>query len=102
MLIAGAKRLAELSPAISSTDDGEYNGGALLPDFGDSPRVNFEVGVTVAEQAVKEGTATADWSGTTDEERQRGIQEVRNRAEKKVWVPIYPEYIYDQNGQNDA
>ncbi|KAH9486018.1 putative NAD-dependent malic enzyme 2 [Psilocybe cubensis] len=102
MLIAGAKRLAALSPAISSTDDGEYNGASLLPDFGDSPQVNFEVGVTVAEQAVREGTSTADWSGSTDEEREKAVQEVRRRAEKMVWVPIYPEYIYDPSGLNDA
>ena len=42
MIIAGAQRLAALSPALADPDD------ALLPDFGDAPDVNFEVGVAVA------------------------------------------------------
>ncbi|KAI5885387.1 uncharacterized protein SCHCODRAFT_02644610 [Schizophyllum commune H4-8] len=83
MIIAGAQRLAALSPALSDPDD------ALLPDFGDAPDVNFEVGVAVAEQAVEEGTAGVGWAK----------EEVRARAEEKRWQPVYGEYIYDPEGE---
>jgi malate dehydrogenase (oxaloacetate-decarboxylating) len=82
MIIAGARRLASLSPALQDPDD------ALLPDFADSPEVNFEVGVAVAEQAIEEGNAGVDW--TKDE--------VRGKAKSKIWKPIYGEYVYDENG----
>ncbi|KAF8889560.1 hypothetical protein CPB84DRAFT_1683853 [Gymnopilus junonius] len=89
MLIAGAKRLAALSPALSTAaSDDEYNGAALLPDFVDAPKVNFEVAITVAEQAIREGTASEEWK----------IEEVRQKASEKVWIPVYPEYIYDEQG----
>ncbi|KAH0591559.1 hypothetical protein H2248_001615 [Termitomyces sp. 'cryptogamus'] len=82
MIIAGARRLASLSPALSDPDD------ALLPDFVDAPQVNFEVGIAVAEQAIAEGTARVNW-----------LQEqVRHEASKKVWKPIYREYVYDEQG----
>ncbi|OBZ68631.1 putative NAD-dependent malic enzyme 2 [Grifola frondosa] len=55
MIIAGARRLAQLAPALQDPDD------ALLPDFGDAPTVNFEVAVAVAEQAIEEGSAGVDW-----------------------------------------
>lgn len=82
MIIAGAKRLAALSPALEDPDN------ALLPDFADAPDVNFEVGVAVAEQAIEEGTAGVDWEKS----------EVRERAKEKVWKPIYGTYVYDKEG----
>ncbi|KAG6919081.1 hypothetical protein DXG01_009334 [Tephrocybe rancida] len=82
MIIAGAQRLASLSPALSDPDD------ALLPDFADAPKVNFEVGVAVAEQAILEGNAGVNW--TKDQ--------VREEASKKLWAPIYGEYAYDEQG----
>lgn len=91
MVVAGAHRLAELSPAIrrQSGQDGDYAGEALLPDFGEAPRINFEIGVAVAEQVVREGK-----SG--DETLK--VEEVRERAKEKVWVPLYAEYEYDPKG----
>ncbi|TRM70545.1 hypothetical protein BD626DRAFT_477809 [Schizophyllum amplum] len=83
MIIAGAQRLAELSPALQDPDD------SLLPDFGDAPDVNFEVGVAVAEQAIEEGTAGVDWKK----------EDVRGRAQEKRWKPIYGEYVYDPEGE---
>ncbi|KAG5638507.1 hypothetical protein H0H81_012312 [Sphagnurus paluster] len=82
MIIAGARRLASLSPALIDP----YNG--LLPDFADAPEVNFEVGVAVAEQAIEEGSAGVDW----------GKDEVREKARSKQWKPIYGEYIHDPEG----
>ncbi|KIK71481.1 hypothetical protein GYMLUDRAFT_33660 [Collybiopsis luxurians FD-317 M1] len=83
MIIAGARRLASLSPALKDPDD------ALLPDFGDAPEVNFEVAVAVAEQAIEEGSAGVDWKK----------DEVREKAKEKLWVPVYGEYVYDVNGE---
>ncbi|KAK0466134.1 uncharacterized protein EV420DRAFT_1709953 [Desarmillaria tabescens] len=71
MIIAGARRLASLSPALKDPDD------ALLPDFGDAPQVNFEVAVAVAEQGIEEGSAGVDWSK----------EEVRDKAKAKLWEP---------------
>ncbi|KAJ3813849.1 hypothetical protein F5876DRAFT_34182 [Lentinula aff. lateritia] len=82
MIIAGARRLASLSPALKDPDD------ALLPDFGDAPSVNFEVAVAVAEQAIEEGSAGVDWKK----------EEVREKAKARLWQPIYGEYVYDKNG----
>ncbi|KAF8832854.1 hypothetical protein HHX47_DHR1001898 [Lentinula edodes] len=82
MIIAGARRLASLSPALKDPDD------ALLPDFGDAPSVNFEVAVAVAEQAIEEGSAGVDWKK----------EEVREKAKERLWQPIYGEYVYDENG----
>jgi len=122
MLIAGAKRLASLSPAIQAASHPHaagpdtvhadphpsysYEGESLLPDFGAAPGVNFEIGVAVAQQAVLEGTATADWAkrcGSGEdfamgEVRDLMLEEVRGRAEDKVWVPIYSDYKYDPQG----
>ncbi|KAG7100115.1 hypothetical protein E1B28_001895 [Marasmius oreades] len=83
MIIAGARRLAALSPALKDPD------AALLPDFGDAPEVNFEVGVAVAEQAIEEGVASVKWKK----------EEVRDRARERVWKPVYGEYVFDENGQ---
>lgn len=83
MIIAGAQRLAALSPALQDPD------AALLPDFGDAPAVNFEVAVAVAERAVEEGSAGVDW----------GKGEVREMVEKRRWLPVYGKYVYDENGE---
>lgn len=83
MIIAGARRLASLSPALKDPDD------ALLPDFGDAPEVNFEVAVAVAEQAIEEGNAGVDWKK----------EDVREKAKEKVWRPVYADYLYDENGE---
>ena len=64
MIIAGARRLASLAPALQDPDD------ALLPDFGDAPRVNYEVAVAVVEQAIEEGSAGVGWR--KEEVRERG------------------------------
>lgn len=119
MLLAGAQRLAALSPAIQATpsqsdlkDEGadkqyEYDGESLLPDFGAAPQVNFEVGLAVAQQAVVEGTASSGWSngnegvgGSADNEA-KVMDEVKAKAEEKVWVPLYHEYEFDQEGLVD-
>ncbi|KAK0184632.1 hypothetical protein F5146DRAFT_1074385 [Armillaria mellea] len=83
MIIAGARRLASLSPALKDPDD------ALLPDFGDAPQVNFEVAVAVAEQGIEEGSAGVDWSK----------EEIRAKAKAKLWEPVYAEYVYDKDGE---
>ncbi|KAH9996489.1 hypothetical protein BJV77DRAFT_987325 [Russula vinacea] len=82
MILAGAQRLASLSPALKDPDE------ALLPDFADAPGVNFEVAVAVAEQAIAEGIAGVKWND----------QEVRERAKEVQWLPIYGEYVYDADG----
>ncbi|KAF9778268.1 hypothetical protein BJ322DRAFT_1025336 [Thelephora terrestris] len=85
MIIAATRRLASLSPALKDPDDG------LLPDFGDSPGVNLEVAIAVAEQAVEEGRA--------------GIQcqkeDVRRLVTDAQWKPLYAEYVYDANGEKE-
>src|SRR5262249_35643124 len=67
MIVAGANRLAELSPAIrkqkstslsNNGEGGDYLVKALLPDFREAPSVNFEIGIAVAEQAVRDGIST--------------------------------------------
>jgi len=83
MILAGAQRLASLSPALKDPDD------ALLPDFTEAPAVNFEIAVAVAEQAITEGLANVEW----DE------KEVRERAKELQWLPVYGEYVYDENGE---
>ncbi|KIJ66543.1 hypothetical protein HYDPIDRAFT_86829 [Hydnomerulius pinastri MD-312] len=82
MIIAGAQRLASLSPALKDPDD------ALLPDFEEAPRANFEVAVAVAEKAFDEGIADVNW----------GKEETRARAEEKQWEPVYGKYEYDPQG----
>ncbi|KAJ7103186.1 hypothetical protein B0H15DRAFT_811311 [Mycena belliarum] len=82
MIIAGARRLASLSPALKDADD------ALLPDFADAPQINFEVAVAVAEQAIEEGSADVTWTK----------EEARERVQKDLWLPIYGEYVYAKDG----
>ena len=83
MIIAGTRRLAELAPALKDPDD------ALLPDFGNSPAVNLEVAVAVAQQAIEEGTAGVDWKK----------EEVREKVKEMQWKPIYGQYVYDEDGE---
>lgn len=98
MLIAGAHRLAALSPALQQAKGDGYDGASLLPDFGDAPLVNFEVGVAVAEQAVREGNAAVSEADGVIENEWRSCRE---KAAEKVWVPLYGEYIYDQGGMKE-
>ncbi|VDC06716.1 unnamed protein product [Peniophora sp. CBMAI 1063] len=83
MILAGARRLASLAPALKDPDD------ALLPAFEDSPEVNFEVSCAVAEQAIEEGTAGVSW----------GKDEVRERVKESIWLPEYGNYVYDEQGE---
>ena len=84
MIIAGTQRLAALSPALKNPED------ALLPDFGDSPAVNLEVAIAVAEKAIEEGNAGVDWKK----------EEVREKAIEKQWKPVYGVYVYDPEGES--
>ncbi|KAI0652672.1 hypothetical protein C8Q79DRAFT_938869 [Trametes meyenii] len=79
MIIAGARRLASLSPALKDPDN------ALLPDFSEAREVNTEVAIAVAEQAIAEGNAGVDWDR----------EEVRDRIAERQWIPEYPDFIYD-------
>lgn len=83
MIIAGAQRLAALSPALNDPDL------ALLPDFADAPKVNLEVAIAVAERAIEEGSAGVEW----------GKGEVRERLTEAVWKPVYGEYVFDPEGE---
>ena len=85
MIIAGARRLASLAPALADP------GAALLPDFGDAPDVNFEVAVAVVEQALAEGSAGPECGWKREE--------VRERVREARWVPVYGECVYDPEGE---
>ncbi|KAF7302697.1 Malic enzyme [Mycena chlorophos] len=80
MIIAGARKLASLAPALKDPDD------ALLPDFADAPEVNLEVAIAVAEQAIEEGIADVSWTK----------EHARERVTKALWRPLYGEYIFDE------
>ncbi|KZT27489.1 hypothetical protein NEOLEDRAFT_1060186 [Neolentinus lepideus HHB14362 ss-1] len=82
MIIAGTQRLASLSPALKDPDN------ALLPDMADAPKVNYEVAVAVAEQAIEEGIAGVRWKK----------EEVRVKLREKQWEPVYGTYVYDPEG----
>lgn len=88
MIIAGARRLASLSPALKDPDD------ALLPEFGESPDVNYEVACAVAHQAIVEGTADVQWGKGANAE-----EDVRQKIKEKIWKPIYGRYEYDPQGE---
>ena len=102
MLVEGAKRLATLSPAVQAaahvknSEQYEYNGEALLPDFGVAPGVNFEVGIAVAEQAAREGTACDSLLSNGD--GAGAGQQIRMMAKENVWAPVYPQYVYNEHG----
>ncbi|KAF9055570.1 hypothetical protein BJ165DRAFT_429472 [Panaeolus papilionaceus] len=159
MILAGAQRLAELSDAMKAINEStpdqpfEYSGQALLPDFADAPRVNFEVAIAVCEQSIREDTAGRMWyrpnlgsrgsklgasyseavpsaratrlknaggegegveeerSATgpppvktreegkeVSETREMALREVRDEAKRRVWVPVYCDYEYDEKG----
>ncbi|RDX50504.1 hypothetical protein OH76DRAFT_1349023 [Lentinus brumalis] len=83
MIIAGTRRLASLAPALKDPDD------ALLPDFEEAPRVNYEVAVAVVEQAIEEGSADVDWKK----------EEVREKVKAAQWKPVYGTYVYDPEGE---
>lgn len=83
MIVAATRCLASLSPALKNPDDG------LLPDFGDSPAVNLEVAVAVAEQAVEEGQAGISCRK----------EDVRKLVTEAQWKPVYGRYVYDVNGE---
>ncbi|KAF9523079.1 hypothetical protein CPB83DRAFT_863423 [Crepidotus variabilis] len=108
MLLAGAKKLASLSPAIladNSKDDlsdYEYKGESLMPDFANAPKVNFEIAVAVAGQAIQEGSARAEWAQDLKAKGREEVEKiVREKAGEKVWVPVYYEYEYDKKGLED-
>ncbi|KAI0726870.1 hypothetical protein C8Q72DRAFT_926115 [Fomitopsis betulina] len=82
MVIAGARRLAALSPALSDPDS------ALLPDFSDARSINTEIAVAVAEQAIEEGLAAVEWKK----------DEAREHIVKQMWQPVYPNLEFDPNG----
>ncbi|OCH92986.1 hypothetical protein OBBRIDRAFT_790711 [Obba rivulosa] len=83
MIIAGARRLASLSPALKDPDN------ALLPDFADAKRVNYEVAVAVAEQAITEGSAGVEWRK----------EDIRDKIKENMWVPEYAKFVYDERGE---
>lgn len=91
MIVVAARRLAELSPAIRkrNSQEGDCDGEALLPDFGEAPKINFEIGIAVAEEVVREGKSGVEGLKA---------EEVRQRAKEKVWVPLYAKYEYDPKG----
>jgi malate dehydrogenase (oxaloacetate-decarboxylating) len=99
MLIAGTRRLAELSPAFKSLqgesgekgsmEDKHGNVPPLLPDFEEVPHINFEVAIAVAEAAIEEGVARIDWDK----------REIRGKAEEMRWTPQYARYEYDPQGR---
>lgn len=82
MVIAGAQRLASLSPALTDPDS------ALLPDFSNAREVNTEVAVAVAEQAIEEGLADVEWKKN----------EVRDHVIRQMWQPVYPDLEFDPSG----
>ncbi|RXK40536.1 malate dehydrogenase (oxaloacetate-decarboxylating) [Tremella mesenterica] len=84
MIVAGAKRLSELAPALKDPDQ------ALLPPFGDIGDINFEIALAVLEQAVQDGDASS--------EVPKGKEERRNWAKGRRWTAVYPEYEYDEGG----
>jgi malate dehydrogenase (oxaloacetate-decarboxylating) len=74
MLIAAARRLAEMSPALADP------AASLLPPLGELRSVAIEVATAVAEAAVREGHAPAAAPGT-----------LRERVVRSQWFPAYEE-----------
>ena len=84
VIITAARRLASMAPALKDPDD------ALLPDFGDSPAVNFEIAVAVAEKVIEEGLAGVSWTK----------EEAREKVREMQWKPVYGRYVYDVTGES--
>ncbi|KZT02225.1 uncharacterized protein LAESUDRAFT_730410 [Laetiporus sulphureus 93-53] len=82
MIIAGARRLASLSPALADPDS------PLLPNFSDARYINTEIAVAVAQQALDEDLAEVPWSK----------EEVRDQIIAGQWQPVYADFIYDKDG----
>ncbi len=74
MLLAAARRLAELSPALKDP------AASLLPPLGDLRSVAVEVAAAVAEAAVREGLAPA-----------ASPEDLRARVAARQWFPAYDE-----------
>lgn len=74
MLIAAARRLAELSPALKDP------AASLLPPLGELRGVAVEVAAVVAAAAVREGLAPA-----------ASPEELRQRIVARQWFPAYEE-----------
>jgi malate dehydrogenase (oxaloacetate-decarboxylating) len=74
MLIAAARRLAEMSPALKDP------AASLLPPLGELRGVAVEVAAAVAEAAVREGLAPS-----------ASPEELRSRAALRQWFPAYDE-----------
>ncbi len=76
MLIAAARRLAELSPALKDP------AASLLPPLGELRSVAVEVACAVAEAAVREGLAPA-----------ASTEDLRARVVERQWFPAYDEEV---------
>jgi malate dehydrogenase (oxaloacetate-decarboxylating) len=74
MLIAAARKLAELSPALRDP------AASLLPPLGDLRSVAVEVACAVAEEAAREGLAPA-----------ASAEDLRARVSLRQWFPSYDE-----------
>jgi len=74
MLIAAARRLAEISPALKDP------AASLLPPLGELRGVAVEVAAAVAEAAVREGLAPA-----------ASPEELREQVLARQWFPAYDE-----------
>ena len=74
MLLAAARRLAELSPALTDA------AASLLPPLGELRSVAVEVACAAAEAAVREGLAPAASAG-----------DLRSRVVARQWFPAYDE-----------
>jgi hypothetical protein len=90
-----------------TTEEDEYNGESLVPDFADAPKINFEVAVAVAECAALKGSALVDWFGDTSTKDMQDPSDdmklkVKEMTQEKVWVPVYPEYEYDAEGMTEV
>ncbi|WWC91722.1 uncharacterized protein L201_006669 [Kwoniella dendrophila CBS 6074] len=89
MIIAGSKRLSELAPALTKKDPNE----SLLPDFGDAPKVNFEIALSVIKASTKDKVSREDTMPNPENE-----EKLREWASRKSWEPKYMEYKYDPEG----
>ncbi|KAH8836027.1 hypothetical protein DL96DRAFT_1454568 [Flagelloscypha sp. PMI_526] len=86
MITAGARRLAELSPALKGDSH-----ASLLPAFENAPEA--KVAIAVVLQAIKDGVAGDHWDSS------KGEKEVRAAIEEMIWKPVYSEFVYDEAGE---